>query len=133
MKRVMSSKQRSQEYSPRDTHYTADTDSTISTSGKSGEPKRHGLVSFLACTAVAVLAIFIAYSIISDNIKIREYSEQYKSLVEQTNSTLEENAQINRYLEDDANLDEYIEDIAREKLDFANPDERIYYIVPSSG
>jgi len=90
-------------------------------------------VSFLAYTALAVLAIFIAYSIISDNIKIREYSEQYESLTQQTNSTLEENAQIERYLEDDANLDEYIEDIARDKLDFASPDERIYYIVPSSG
>ncbi len=96
-------------------------------------PERHGFVSFLAYTALAVLAIFIAYSIISDNIKIREYSEQYESLTEQTNSTLEENAQIERYLEDDANLDEYIEDIARDKLDFASPDERIYYIVPSSG
>lgn len=97
------------------------------------EPKRHGFVSFLAYTALAVLAIFIAYSIISDNIKIREYSEQYESLTQQTNSTLEENAQIERYLEDDANLDEYIEDIARDKLDFASPDERIFYIVPSSG
>ncbi len=120
----MSSKQRSQEYSLRD---VSDKD------GKKAEPKRHGFVSFLAGTAMVVLAIFIAYSIISDNIKIREYSEQYEDLVDQTNSVLEENAQINRYLEDDANLDEYIEDIARDKLDFANPDERIFYIVPSSG
>ncbi len=124
VKRVMSSKQRSQEYSLRD---------ALDKDGKKAEPKRHGFVSFLAGTAVVVLAIFIAYSIISDNIKIREYSEQYEDLVDQTNSVLEENAQINRYLEDDANLDEYIEDIARDKLDFANPDERIFYIVPSSG
>ncbi len=97
------------------------------------KPKKHGFVSFLAYTALAVLAIFIAYSIIADNIKIREYSEQYEELKHLTSSTLEENAQIERYLEDDAKLDEYIEDIARDKLDFASPDERIYYIVPSSG
>ena len=62
--------------------------------------------------------------------QINEYNAQYDELLEKT---LEENAEISRYLEDNANLDEYIENIAREKLDFANPDERIYYIIPSSG
>lgn len=95
--------------------------------------KRHRFVSFLAGTAVVVAAVFVAYRIVDDNIKIREYNEQYQELLEQTNLTLEANAEISRYLDDDANLDEYIEEIAREKLDFANPDERIYYIIPSSG
>jgi cell division protein FtsB len=87
----------------------------------------------MAYVAVIVLAIYTAYSIISDNIAISEYNEKYKDLAEKTETVLESNAEISRYLEDDANLDEYIEDMAREKLDFANPDERIYYIVPSSG
>ena len=30
-------------------------------------------------------------------------------------------------------MDEYIEDMARTKLDFAMPDERVYYVVPDSG
>ena len=95
--------------------------------------KRHGFVSILARIAIAIASIFIVYIIISDQIQINEYSAQYEELLEKTNRTLEENAEISRYLEDNANLDEYIEDIARDKLDFANPDERIYYIIPSSG
>ncbi len=93
---------------------------------------RHSLVRILVFLAGLVFIAFVVYSIITDNVKAREYSKQYDELVEQTNAILEENEQINRYLEDDANLDEYIEQIARDKLDFANPDERIYYIVPSA-
>lgn len=92
-----------------------------------------GFVSILARIAIAIVSIFIVYIIINDQIQINEYNAQYDELLEKTNQTLEENAEISRYLDDDANLDEYIESIARDKLDFANPDERIYYIIPSSG
>lgn len=92
---------------------------------------RHVPMRILVFLAGIIFITFIVYSIISDNVKAREYSQKYDELVEQTNAVLEENEQISRYLDDDANLDEYIEQIAREKLDFANPDERIYYIVPS--
>ncbi|MDE7192745.1 MAG: septum formation initiator family protein [Oscillospiraceae bacterium] len=94
--------------------------------------KKHGFVSILARIAVAIVSVAIVYIIINDQIQINEYNAQYEELLEKTNQTLEENAEISRYLDDDANLDEYIESIAREKLDFANPDERIYYIIPSS-
>ena len=93
---------------------------------------RHTPVRILVFLAGIVFIAFVVYNIVSDNVKAREYSRQYDALVEQTNALLEENEQISRYLEDDANLDDYIEQIAREKLDFANPDERIYYIIPSS-
>lgn len=102
-------------------------------SGEVKEPsKRNGLVRMSAYIAGVILIGFIVFSIISTNMKINESKAQYNELVTQTNNVLEENASIERYLGEDANMDQYIEDIARDKLDFATPDERVYYIVPSS-
>lgn len=92
---------------------------------------KHGFVRFLAIAAVLVTAVYVIVSIISNKIAIRDNMAKYNELVEQTNSINEENERISGYLENDSNLDEYIENIARERLDYANPDERIYYVVPS--
>lgn len=35
------------------------------------------------------------------------------------------------YLENDEKRKTYIEEMARDKLDFANGDERIYYVIPA--
>lgn len=94
---------------------------------------RNGLVKIFAYIAGTILIGFIVFSIITTNSKINDNKLQYEELVSQTNAVLEENASIERYLHDDANMDGYIEEIARDKLDFANPDERVYYIVPSAG
>ncbi len=94
---------------------------------------KNGLVKIFAYIAGTILLGFIVFSIITTNSKINENRQRYEDLVSQTDAVLEENASIERYLHDDANMDEYIEEIARDKLDLANPDERVYYIVPSSG
>ncbi len=95
-------------------------------------PKKHRFLRFLTAAALLVIAVFIVYTIVSDMIQIQKDTETYNNLVAQTNEIKEENAQITGYLENDNNLKEYIENIAREKLDYANPDERIIYIVPSA-
>lgn len=95
--------------------------------------KRHGFVRFLVGTAVLVTAVYVAYSIISDNIAIKNNMERYEQLVAETNAVKAKNEQIDGYLNNNESLDEYIEDIARDKLDFANADERIIYVVPSAG
>lgn len=94
--------------------------------------RKNGFVKICAYIAGTILIGFIVFSIVSTNIKINESKKQYNDLVAQTNTVLEDNASIERYLGEDANMDEYIEEIARDKLDFATPDERVYYIVPSS-
>lgn len=96
------------------------------------EKKNGGFVKILVYIAGAILIGFIAFSIITTNMQINENKLKYQELANQTDVILEENASIERYLGDDANMDEYIEEMAREKLDYANPDERVYYIVPSS-
>lgn len=95
--------------------------------------KRHGFVRFLVGAAVLVAAVYVAYSVISDKIAIKNNMERYDQLVAETNAVKAQNEQINGYLNSNDSLDEYIKDIARDKLDFANADERIFYVVPSAG
>ncbi len=80
-----------------------------------------------------VVAVYVAYSVISDNIAIKNNMERYDRLVAETNAVKAQNEQIDGYLKSNESLDAYIEDIARDKLDFANADERIIYVVPSAG
>ncbi len=96
------------------------------------EKKNSSFVKVLVYIAGTILIGFIVFSIITTNIQINENKQRYQQLVDQTDIILEENASIERYLGDDANMDQYIEEMARDKLDYANPDERVYYIVPSS-
>lgn len=104
--------------------------SLLRKSQEAREKKRHGLVRFLAGAAVLVVAVYVAYSIISDNIEIKNNMERYNRLLAETNAIEAKNEQISGYLQNDDNLDDYITDIARDKLDYANADERIYYVVP---
>lgn len=94
--------------------------------------KKHSFLKFLAGTALVFTAFYTVYSVIRDNISIRENNQRIEELNLEIKQVQEENEQINGYLENKDNLNEYIENIAREKLDYANADERIFYIVPAA-
>ena len=87
--------------------------------------RKHSILKMLAFTAGIMVAVFVVVSIVSTNISISNYEQQYEDLVAQTSAVEDSN--------EDADMDEYIEDMARSKLDFAMPDERVYYVVPDSG
>lgn len=93
--------------------------------------KRRGPIDLLAGIAIALFAGFAVFAIVRDQISIRENELKRDELIRQTNEINEKNAQINAYLEDDEKLKEYLEDIARNKLGYANADERIYYVIPA--
>ena len=95
--------------------------------------KRHSILKMLAFTACVMVAVFVVASIVSTNISISSYEQQYEDIVAQTSAVEDSNDEIRRYLDENADLDEYIEDMARSKLDFVKPDERVYYVVPDSG
>ena len=96
------------------------------------EKKKHrGLVYFLASVAIILFSVFAVIAVVQDQIEIRENRQRYEELVAQTNEINERNEQIKAYLEDEEKLNEYIENMARDKLDYANPNERIYYVIPS--
>ena len=100
-------------------------------SEKAREKKRHGLVNVLAFAALIVMIVYVGFSIISNNIQIRNNKQQLQELTEQTNAMKAKNEQITGYLENNKNLEAYIEEIARDKLDFANGEERIFYVIPA--
>lgn len=93
--------------------------------------KQRGPVYFLASVAILLFAGFAVFAVVRDQISIRENMQKYNELVAQTNEINENNEQITAYLEDEEKLKEYIENMARDKLDYANPDERIYYVIPA--
>ncbi len=95
------------------------------------ENKPSGFIKIFVCIAGTILLGFIVFSIVSSEIEINKNEELYNQLLQQTEAIQEENDSIERYLREGANMDEYVEEIARDKLNFANPDERVYYIVPS--
>lgn len=94
---------------------------------------RSVLVTFAATLAAIVISIFSVYKFVTSSMQMKELNEQYYQLVSDTEQVQESNAEISRYLEDSADLDGYIEKMAREKLDYAMPDEKILYIVPYAG
>lgn len=100
-------------------------------SGEVHEKSNHGFIRTLLYIAGSILVGFIVFSIITTNMQINEDKQKYEELLQQTEAVEEENASIERYLVDGADMDEYIEAMARDKLNYANPDERVYYIVPS--
>lgn len=93
--------------------------------------KPRGPVHFLASIAILLFAGFAVFAVVRDQISIRENMQKYNELVSKTNEVNENNEQITAYLEDEDKLKEYIENMARDKLDYANPDERIYYVIPA--
>ena len=95
------------------------------------EKKKRSFVSVLATIAALLFAGFAVYIVVQNQIEIRENTQKYNDLVAQTKEINERNAQIQAYLEDEDKLNEYIENMARDKLDYANPSERIYYVIPS--
>ncbi len=101
--------------------------------GAAAPKKRSGIITIAAFSAGVLLAGYVVFSIVSSNIKINEYEQQYNELVAQTEAVKDSNAEISGYLEEGADMDKYIEDMARDKLDFAHPNERVYYVVPDSG
>lgn len=102
----------------------------LSSDGARKNVKRHSLVNIIAGAAVLIAAVYVVYTVISNSISIKNKTAEYEELLKQTEIVNERNAQINGYLSEDGNLDEYIENIARDKFDYANPDERIFYVVP---
>ena len=101
-------------------------------SQKAHEEKKHrGPIHFLASIAILMFAGFAVFAIVRNQISIRENTQKYNELVEQTKAVNEQNEQIKAYLDDEEKLKEYIENVARDKLDYANAGERIYYVIPA--
>ncbi len=75
--------------------------------------------------AVCLFMVYIVYSIVAQQLEIRERRLLLESVQRQCQTQSEDNKEVERLLAMSANKD-YIERIAREKLGYAYPDERVY-------
>ena len=79
---------------------------------------------------LAVALVVCVYNFISIQVEIAEKNEELSNLTSQVEEVENENKLLSRYSLEEYKI-EYIETIARDKLGYAKPEERIYYIVPA--
>ena len=94
---------------------------------KSG--KFNKVMLILAPLLITALVICV-YNFISIQVEISQKKEELAKLTAQVTEEENDNKMLGRYSEDSYKV-EYIETIARDKLGYAKPEERIYYIVPA--
>ena len=94
---------------------------------KSG--KFNKVMLILAPFLITALVICV-YNFISIQVEISQKKEELAKLTAQVTEVENDNKMLGRYSEDSYKV-EYIETIARDKLGYAKPEERIYYIVPA--
>lgn len=80
--------------------------------------------------AVLFFIVYLCVNLISAQFDLMTKKQEYESLVSQQQRLLLEIQDTRRMLEDDDD-DEYIERIARERLGYANPGEKVYIDVQS--
>lgn len=94
---------------------------------KSG--KFNKVMLILAPLLITALVICV-YNFISIQVEISQKKEELAKLTAQVTEVENDNKMLGRYSEEQYKV-EYIETIARDKLGYAKPEERIYYIVPA--
>ncbi len=92
--------------------------------------KKKRRVSGLAKTATAVFAVYAAFTMVSLQLQIAEKKEEQARLQAQIEEQELRNAEIKALLESE-NSDEYVARIAREKLGYISPGERVFVDISS--
>ena len=92
--------------------------------------KKRKRVSGLAKTATAVFAVYAAFTLVSLQLQIAEKKEEQALLQAQIEEQELRNAEIKALLESE-NSDDYVARIAREKLGYISPGERVFVDISS--
>lgn len=92
--------------------------------------KKKKRVSGLAKTATAVFAVYTAFTLVSLQLQIAEKKEEQALLQAQIEEQELRNAEIKALLESE-NSDDYVARIAREKLGYISPGERVFVDISS--
>jgi len=79
-----------------------------------------------------LIAGYAVFLLVSTQLEIQEKKNEYETLNTRLTEVRAANEQLERYLQSDEYIAEYMESIARGRLSYAHPRERIYYIKPSS-
>lgn len=92
------------------------------------EKKTHKKRSFIVSLCIIAACAYFAISFFSINREIREVNKETAALISQTEQQNAENKELKEKLNSE-NKDEYVEKVARDKLGYVMPGERIYYDV----
>lgn len=80
---------------------------------------------------VLLVALFVCmYNFISLQVEISQKNNELAQITAERANVENDNQMLSRYSKEEYKI-EYIESIARDKLGYALPEERIYYIVPA--
>jgi len=89
------------------------------------EKRKKASKSRLLKIAVSLFMVYVVYSIVMQQLEIRERKMTLESVQQQCQEQSEMNKEVERLLAMSADK-AYIERIAREKLGYAYPDEKVY-------
>lgn len=87
-------------------------------------------VSGLAKTVAAVFAVYAAFTMVSLQLQIGEKKQEQAQLQQQIELQKLRNAEVKALLESE-NSDDYVARIAREKLGYLSPGERVFVDISS--
>ena len=91
--------------------------------------KNNKALLFLVPIMAIALGVYL-YNFIAVQVEISQKNSELQQIAAQREVVDAENEMLIRYSKEE-NKSEYIEEIARDKLGYAKPEERIYYIVPA--
>lgn len=99
---------------------------------KKKNPRKKQKFSFILSIGLLLVAGYFVISLVNVRMDIKEREKTAEDLQAQYEEQLAENARL-QTVADGGNKDEYIERIAREKLGYVMPDEKVYYnITPNN-
>ncbi len=87
---------------------------------------------FIVLVPVFVIALCVClYNFVAVQVEISQKNNELENIAAQRDEVENENEMLIRYSKEEYKVD-YIENIARDKLGYARPEERVYYIVPAN-
>ncbi|MEG0545964.1 MAG: septum formation initiator family protein [Oscillospiraceae bacterium] len=82
--------------------------------------------SFILSLCLLLVAGYFVISLVKSNIEIKEKNAEAENIKAQYEQQVADNARLQEVV-DGGNQQEYIERVAREKLGYVMPDEKVYY------
>lgn len=104
----------------------------MSSKVKLGKKKRKNFPNFLFKTVLFLGLCYVAFSLIQIQVQISEDKAELNRINSKLSVVQQEN-QVLGHFTNGENINQYVEKIAREKLGYAKPDERVVYIIPKTG
>lgn len=90
-----------------------------------GKQKKKSLYKLFLRLAVAAAAVYLLVTFVSGQMRVAEKQRELAELGNLVERQVEQNAELERLMES-GDEDAYVERIAREKLGYARPDERVF-------